>query len=191
MKRLSPRGLRMGVYRVVAGPLLAITALLTACAAPDDRTDAATAAVTVPIVRLERAALARTVSLAANVEAYERAPLYAKVPGYVASIMVDIGDTVAEDQLLATLEMPEIAQQYAQAESHRVEQHAALASARAEAKLQRSLLKRSIGLREKDAISEEDLEQARARAAKASAERGVRWWRRRRGRQVPRRPRAS
>jgi len=155
---------------IARGIPLLIVALLAACAAPADQADPPAAIVSAPVIRAERAALARTISLAANVEAYERAPLYAKVPGYVATITVDIGDAVGEGQLLATLEMPEIAQQYAQAESHRAEARAALASARAEAGLQRSLLKRSVGLREKDAISEEDLEQARAGAAKARAE---------------------
>ncbi len=150
--------------------LLTAAAVLAACTSPGERTASPAAAVSAPVIHAERNAMARTVSLAANVEAYEQAPLYAKVPGYVATINVDIGDVVVEDQLLATLEMPEMAHQYAQAESHRIEQRAALASARAEAELQERLMKRSVGLRAKDAISEEDLEQARAGAAKARAE---------------------
>ena len=43
-----------------------------------------------------------------NIEAYERTPLYAKIPGYVQTWNVDIGDHVKKDQVLAELYVPEM-----------------------------------------------------------------------------------
>ncbi|MDB5391035.1 MAG: bepF 3 [Planctomycetaceae bacterium] len=45
-------------------------------------------------IKPERKTLVRTIELPGRVEAFEVAPLYAKVTGYVASISVDIGDSV-------------------------------------------------------------------------------------------------
>jgi RND family efflux transporter MFP subunit len=43
-----------------------------------------------------------------NIEAYERTPLYAKLPGYVRKWNVDMGDTVHKDDVLAELWIPEM-----------------------------------------------------------------------------------
>jgi RND family efflux transporter MFP subunit len=134
------------------------------------RKEPAAPAMKVAVVRVERQPLARTVTLAASLEPYEQAPLYAKVAGYVASIAVDIGDRVDEGQVLATLEIPEMAQQHAQAENQLAVQRAEVSRAEAEAELRRLILERSRGLRSRDAITAQDLDQARAEAAKASAE---------------------
>jgi RND family efflux transporter MFP subunit len=44
----------------------------------------------------------------AQIDAFEETPLYPKVSGYVAKVMVDIGDRVEKDQLLAELSVPEL-----------------------------------------------------------------------------------
>lgn len=155
-------------------PWRALPLVLLAAAGCSGSTDAtkgtpappAEVAVVVP----ERRSLARTITLAAGLEAYEQAPVYAKVAGYVASITVDIGDRVTEGQVLATLDIPEMAQQYAQAENELAEQRAEVARAEADATLKKVVFERSRGLRAKDAIAEQDLDQARAEAAKANAE---------------------
>ncbi len=135
-----------------------------ACSHPMEGTKAPEPpAVEVAATRPERQAIARAISLSAGVEAFEQAPLYARVAGYVESVAVDLGDRVTEGQILATLEVPELTEQSAQAEQQ-------LARAQAEATLQRSILTRSEGLRAKDAITDQDLDEARARAAKAGAE---------------------
>jgi len=43
---------------------------------------------------------------------YESTTLYSKISGYLNKINVDKGDKVTEDQLLATVDNPEIDQQY-------------------------------------------------------------------------------
>ncbi len=136
----------------------------------DARKEPTAPAAEVAVVRPVRRPLARTITRAAGLEPYEQAPLYAKVGGYVASIAVDIGDRVNEGQVLAVLEIPEMAQQYAQAENQLAERQAEVVKAEAEAVLRRIMLDRSRGLRAKDAVTEQDLDQARAESAKANAE---------------------
>jgi RND family efflux transporter MFP subunit len=121
-------------------------------------------------MRPERRDVARTITLSASVEAFEQSPIYAKVGGYVDRIAVDIGDRVTEGQVLAALEIPEMADQAAQAEQQLAQQRAEVTKAEAEAALQKIVFARSQGLRAKDAITEQDLDEARARAAKARAE---------------------
>ncbi len=64
-----------------------------------------------------RAAGASTLSLPARIEAWSRAPIYARVTGYLKSWAVDIGTPVKSGQLLAEIETPELDQQLRQAEA--------------------------------------------------------------------------
>ncbi|MEA2958470.1 MAG: hypothetical protein QOJ58_3976, partial [Alphaproteobacteria bacterium] len=54
----------------------------------------------------------RTVTMLADVRANSTAIMYAKVSGYMKSILVDRGDRVQAGQILAVIESPEIDQQY-------------------------------------------------------------------------------
>ncbi|MBX5496249.1 MAG: efflux RND transporter periplasmic adaptor subunit [Bryobacteraceae bacterium] len=62
----------------------------------------------VPVVRVERAAIASTTVLTAEFQPFQEVDVMAKVAGYVRSIRVDIGDRVREGELLAELEIPEM-----------------------------------------------------------------------------------
>ena len=157
------------VYGVLAAALL----MAGGCSRPSEGTkgpDATPPPARVQVTRPERRDVARTITLSAGVEAFEQAPVYAKVGGYVDRITVDIGDRVTEGQVLAVLEIPEMADQSAQAEQQLAQQRAEVTKAEAEAALQKIVFTRSQGLRAKDAITEQDLDEARARAAKAVAE---------------------
>lgn len=55
--------------------------------------------------------------LPGRLEAYSRAPLYARVSGYVKSWNVDIGTPVKAGQLLAEIEIPDLDQQLLQAKA--------------------------------------------------------------------------
>lgn len=55
----------------------------------------------------------RTVSLPGEARPYATVTLYAKVSGYLKDIKVDKGDKVTQDQVLATIESPELDRQYA------------------------------------------------------------------------------
>src|SRR5207302_9411242 len=51
----------------------------------------------------------------AGVEAFWSADLYAKTSGYVADIKADIGDRVTKGQVLAVIDVPELAKELAAA----------------------------------------------------------------------------
>ncbi|MBN8981863.1 MAG: biotin/lipoyl-binding protein, partial [Rhizobiales bacterium] len=56
-----------------------------------------------------------TLNLPGRLEAYSRAPIYARVSGYLKSWKVDIGGKVKAGQLLAEIEAPDLDQQLMQA----------------------------------------------------------------------------
>ena len=58
--------------------------------------------------------------LPAEVDAWQEAPIYARVNGYLKSWLVDIGAHVTKDQLLAEIDTPDLDQQLAQAQSQDV-----------------------------------------------------------------------
>src|SRR5262245_1793150 len=58
--------------------------------------------------------------LPAEVDAWQEAPIYARVNGYLKSWLVDIGAHVQKDQLLAEIDTPDLDQQLAQAHSQEV-----------------------------------------------------------------------
>src|SRR6516164_5872171 len=63
----------------------------------------------VKIVHPERKDLRRSIERPGyNIEAFERTPLYAKIPGYVQKWYFDIGDRVHKDDVLAELYIPEM-----------------------------------------------------------------------------------
>jgi RND family efflux transporter MFP subunit len=64
-------------------------------------------AVAVAQVKIED--LSRNLVLTAEFKPYQEVDIMAKVAGYIKQINVDIGDRVAQGQLLATLEIPEMA----------------------------------------------------------------------------------
>ena len=58
---------------------------------------------------------ARTVEIPATMRGYIETPVYAKIAGYLKTIRVDKGDRVRKDEIMATLESPELDQQVANA----------------------------------------------------------------------------
>lgn len=71
---------------------------------PPDSTEAAR----VPVAKVELATLPRTVEVPAEVHGYVEADIYARVPGYVADVPVDIGDSVPAGEILVQLSTPEL-----------------------------------------------------------------------------------
>ena len=64
---------------------------------------------TVPVVKVTRDDLSTDLNLTGEFEPYQEVDVMSKVAGYLKSIQVDIGDRVHEGQVLATLEIPEMA----------------------------------------------------------------------------------
>lgn len=65
---------------------------------------------TVAVVHPEHADMIRSINVPGDVVGFYEAALHAKVSGYLKSISVDKGDTVKEGQVLAEIEVPELAQ---------------------------------------------------------------------------------
>jgi RND family efflux transporter MFP subunit len=91
----------------------------------------------VPTVAVAKAAvedISHKVVLTAEFKPYQEVDVMAKVAGYVKRINVDVGDRVEEGQLLALIEIPEMADDQARAQSQLNRDNAELSRARDELK---------------------------------------------------------
>ncbi len=145
---------------------------LTACgptgeAAPPKQT---AAPVSVQVTHVARGDMIRSISLSASVQAFEAARLYAKVAGYLEKILVDIGDWVTKGQVLAVLDVPEMAMEYAQAEAELAEAKAQHVKVQTDYTLQKVILERSKTLRAREAITQQQFDEATAKCEVAAAE---------------------
>jgi RND family efflux transporter MFP subunit len=104
-----------------------------------------------------------SLELPARIEPWARAPIYARVSGYLKNWNVDIGAPVKSGQTLADIEIPDLDQQLLQAKAE-------LATARSNLTLATSTAKRWQGLLAADAVSRQEAdEKAGDLAAKQSA----------------------
>jgi RND family efflux transporter MFP subunit len=110
-----------------------------------------TVAVTVPGTRT----LSPFLNLPGRLEAFSRAPIYARVSGYLKSWKVDIGAKVSAGELLAEIEAPDLDQQLLQA-------RADLLNAQAAAQLSDATLKRRQTLIDANIVSKQDLDEKAA-----------------------------
>jgi RND family efflux transporter MFP subunit len=119
---------------IAAMAVLSVAQALSSCARRSDA-HAAAAASELPVVavaKATRADLSAGVNLTAEFEPYQEVDVMAKVSGYIRDIKVDIGDRVAKDQLLATLEIPEMQDDLTRAAAAIEEADADLAAAQDE-----------------------------------------------------------
>ena len=94
---------------------------------------------------------ASVLELPGRLEAYSRAPIYARVNGYVKNWNVDIGGQVHSGQLLAEIEAPDVDQQLSQAKAD-------LLTAQANATLAGTTAKRWQQLVKTDAVSLQEVD---------------------------------
>jgi RND family efflux transporter MFP subunit len=147
-------------------------------AAQDSRLHALTEAAAVPNVAVVTPSSADNHSgleLPGRLEAYIRAPIYARVPGYLKSWSHDIGSRVQAGDVLAEIDTPDLDQQLSQA-------RADLNVAQANAKLAEITAKRWQSLAGSDAVATQDVDQrnftwnanvAQVKAAQANVDRLV------------------
>src|SRR5579862_10073633 len=93
-----------------AGPvgLAGLLASIGCGHAGSSTTASADAAPRAAVVKVRRAPLSNTLSIAGEFLPYQEVELHAKVAGYIRNINVDIGDRVHKGQVLAVLEIPEL-----------------------------------------------------------------------------------
>jgi RND family efflux transporter MFP subunit len=130
---------------------------------------------TVAIVAPTNAANAAGLDLPGRLEAYIRAPIYARIPGYLRSWKHDIGSKVKAGDVLAEIDTPDLDQQLTQA-------RADLSVAQANAKLAQISAERWQSLASTDAVAKQDVDQrtftwnanmAQVKAAQANVDRLV------------------
>jgi RND family efflux transporter MFP subunit len=128
-----------------------------------------TVAIVAPTTTQDHASL----DLPGRLEAYIRAPIYARVPGYLKSWKHDIGDKVKAGDVLAEIDTPDLDQQLAQA-------RADLNVAEANSKLAQISAARWQSLANTDAVAKQDVDQrtftlnaniAQVKAAQANVDR--------------------
>ncbi|MGD9837406.1 MAG: efflux RND transporter periplasmic adaptor subunit [Afipia sp.] len=104
-----------------------------------------------------------TLDLPGRLEAYSRAPIYARVSGYLKSWNADIGAQVSAGQKLAEIEAPDLDQQLLQA-------RADLMNSQAAAKLSAATLARRKTLQASNFVSQQEIDERSADLASKEAQ---------------------
>jgi RND family efflux transporter MFP subunit len=158
----------VGAGAVVAGGLLTRHSQAEQLA----QSAAARAVPTVTLVAPKEAAAA-PLELPARIEAWSRAPIYARVPGYLARWNVDIGAPVKAGQVLAEIETPDLDQDLRQAQAQLAVAKNSLALADSTAKRWRELVGQNAVSRQEADEKQGDFtsKQANVQALSASVER--------------------
>src|SRR5947209_10571242 len=110
---------------------------------------------TVAVALPDARALNATLDLPGRLEAYYRAPIFARVSGYLKSWTADIGARVKAGQVIAEIEAPDLDQQLLQA-------RADLASQEASAKLSEATLTRRRSLLASNFVSMQEIDERSA-----------------------------
>jgi RND family efflux transporter MFP subunit len=154
-KPVSRRGLRVaGIATVLIAGIVVVYGIATR-AAESQRLHDWTEAQALPTVAVNppsAAANAAGLELPGRIEAWQRAPIYARVPGYIKSWKYDIGAKVKAGDVLAEVETPDLDQQLAQA-------RADLATAQANASLARTTAQRWQTLGKTNVVAKQDVDE--------------------------------
>jgi membrane fusion protein (multidrug efflux system) len=110
---------------------------------------------TVAVAPPDARVLNATLDLPGRLEAYSRAPIFARVSGYVSSWTADIGAQVKAGQVIAEIEAPDLDQQLLQA-------RADLASQQSSAKLSEATLTRRRSLIASNFVSMQEIDERTA-----------------------------
>ena len=116
----------------------------------------------VKTVQAKRGAAGQSLALPGTLQGFVQAPIAARASGYLKRWTKDIGSKVRQGELLAEIETPEIDQQLSQAIAAREQLASSLA-------LARSTVERWEGLRKKDVVSQQDLDERRSAVAQSQA----------------------
>ena len=157
-------------HRRRSGAVVGVAALVVTGIGERDKSSAklrqwteAQAIPTVSIATLNSAKpVVASLDLPGRFEANLRAPIFARVSGYLKSWKVDIGALVKAGQTLAEVEAPDLDQQLLQAQAD-------LSSAQASARLSQVTLGRGRSLLTSNAVSQQDVDQRAADVANKQA----------------------
>jgi membrane fusion protein, multidrug efflux system len=151
---------KLGLFGVIAGIVLVLVVITGIRAREEqgsrlkewtDNQAVPSVAVTQPNAR----ALNPTIDLPGRLEAYYRAPIFARVSGYLKNWSVDMGARVKAGQVIAEIEAPDLDQQLLQA-------RADLASQQASARLSEATLNRRKTLVASNFVSAQEIDERTA-----------------------------
>ncbi|WP_031499829.1 efflux RND transporter periplasmic adaptor subunit [Bryobacter aggregatus] len=159
--------------------LFVLIVWLAACAHREEAKQQKDDLPVVAAVQATRQSIDRTLQLVAEFRPYREIDLMAKVSGYVKQINVDMGDRVQVGQVLATLEIPEMADDLNRANASIRRSDAEVARARQEVK--RAETARELAQLQADRLSnvaklrpgllaQQEIDAARSRALEAAAQ---------------------
>ncbi|GGC80136.1 efflux RND transporter periplasmic adaptor subunit [Chelatococcus reniformis] len=160
-----PRRLLLIGVAVVAGAAVVAVSGIRGRAKTEQELASWTREQAVPSVELvtpQRGSGAQELVLPGNIEAFSSAPIYARASGYVRGFNKDIGDRVRKGDVLATIDTPELDQQYAQAKADVATSEANFVLAEATARRYHALVGRQIVSQQTD---DEKMGDARAKKA--------------------------
>jgi RND family efflux transporter MFP subunit len=120
-----------------------------------------TAVPTVALAKIDHGDTTRTLTLPGTIEAFSKAPIFARVTGYLKSWQADIGAPVKAGQVLATIDTPDLDQQFEQAKAD-------LATAAANAQLAAVTASRYTALKS-DFVSRQSIDNSTSAAAATKA----------------------
>jgi len=152
-KSSSKRPLVIGTLALAVAAAVVIGGLATRHSQAEQLKESAAeqAVPTVNLVSMKDVA-GSPMELPARIEAWSRAPIYARVSGYLAHWNVDIGAKVEAGQVLATIETPDLDQDLRQAQAQ-------LAVARSNLALAESTAKRWQSLVAQNAVSKQEADE--------------------------------
>src|ERR1035437_5324219 len=113
-------------------PAVAAAWLMSSCSRTDARGAQAAEIPTVAVAQAQTEDLSRGIVLTAEFKPFQEVDVMAKVAGYIKQIDVDVGDRVGAGQLLATLEIPEMADDLRRANATMQRSNAEVAQAKDE-----------------------------------------------------------
>ncbi|EYF05173.1 efflux RND transporter periplasmic adaptor subunit [Chondromyces apiculatus] len=106
----------------------------------------------------------RALLLPGSIRPLQETVMYPRVSGYARKWLVDIGDKVKQDQVLAEIETPELDMELAQAQAQLAQAQAGLQQAQATRDLSKSLLDRSKQLVPEGVATQQELDQRQGQA---------------------------
>ena len=159
------RFLIVGLLALLAAGTIAANGLFSRARSKQDLVQwtNAQAAPTVALARITRGDAAQSLILPGNIQAYNKASIYARVNGHLKSWNKDIGARVKAGDVLASIDAPDLDQQLSQA-------RATLASAKANYEISAITANRNDTLVKKQVVSQEIADQT---AADATAKKAV------------------
>ena len=173
---VSGRGLRIAAGVAGAIALMVVGGGIAARAANSKHLRQWTGANAQPVVSVtqpQRGDSSYALELPGRLEAYARAPIYARVSGYLKDWKVDIGSPVRSGQVLGEIEAPDLDQQLSQAKADLMTAQANEALAKTTAERWQRLLKTdSVSVQEVDMkVGDFAAKEAIVKAASANVER--------------------